>query len=182
MGGATWEGHHSLRQGVLLFEDRTHPITKNMPASTSIKEEWYNFNGNPRANVRVLAKAGPTGDADYDKTDHPMIWCSRAFPKAIYISPGHDASDWGNPDYVALFHDAIVFASPASTQIKLKQVRLAPPPAAQAWIRDGVPHVGAGKDVQAWQPLGRMQLADALGRRLTFMGSGPSEVRIPGRP
>ncbi|MDB5049242.1 MAG: ThuA protein [Fibrobacteres bacterium] len=174
LGGVTWQGHHNLRQGTLLFEDRTHAITKNLPASTSIKEEWYNFNGNPRANVRVLAKAGPTGDADYDKTDHPLVWCSLAFPKAVYISPGHDASDWSNPDYVALIHDAILFALPGSTQIKLRQAHLGTPLDGRAWIREGVLHVGT--DLQGWKPVGRIQFADVQGRQSTLVSSETSPV------
>ncbi|MDB5050965.1 MAG: hypothetical protein JWO30_4036 [Fibrobacteres bacterium] len=179
MGGVTWQGHHNLRQGTLLFEDHTHAITKNLPASTSIKEEWYNFNGNPRANVRVLAKAGPTGDADYDKTDHPMVWCSLGFPKAVYISPGHDASDWTNPDFVALFHYAILFASPGSTQLKLKQAYLGAPLDGRAWTRDGVLHVES--EAAADLP-GMGVLSDASGRRLEIVNAGNASFRIRNVP
>jgi type 1 glutamine amidotransferase len=177
MGEVTWKDHHSLRQGTLLFEDRTHAITRNLPASTSIKEEWYNFNGNPRAKVRVLAKAGSTGDAAYDGVDHPLIWCSLAFPKAVYISPGHDPSDWTNPDFLALFRDAILFASPVSTRIKLDQANLGTPPAdrpsaARVWFRNGIVHLGT--EVQGGQSSGRFRPADAQGRQLNLLSSGTS--------
>ncbi len=123
LGDVTWVTHANLRDGTLLFEDRTHAITKNMPASITLKEEWYQFSKSPRANVRVLAKAGPTGNAGYDNgTDHPMVWCNLTYPKAVYISPGHDPSDWANPAYVNLVRDAIAFAGPVTTGARLRRV------------------------------------------------------------
>lgn len=128
LGDVTWVTHANLRDGTLLFEDRTHPVTKNMPASITLKEEWYQFSKSPRPNVRVLAKAGPTGNSAYDNGgDHPMVWCSTAFPKAVYISPGHDPSDWVNPSYVTLVHDAIAFAAPTATRVRMQGVSLGAP-------------------------------------------------------
>lgn len=117
LGGTTWKGHANLRNGTLLIEDRSHPVTRNLPASFTLKEEWYEFNVNPRPNVNVLAKAGNTGNAGYDNADHPMVWTSPAYPKVVYISPGHDPSDWKVPEYVDLVRNAILWAAESPTPI-----------------------------------------------------------------
>jgi type 1 glutamine amidotransferase len=164
MGGTTWKNHDNLRQGTLIIEDHTHPITKNLPATISLTEEWYRFNVNPRPNVTVVAKSGNTNDAAYDNEDHPLIWISKSFPKALYISPGHDASDWKNADYIQLFHDAIVYAGPAATRIALQQAYLGASRSGRAWIRDGVLHLGPRDGGASAGAAGGIRLTDAGGR------------------
>lgn len=118
LGGITWVSHADFRSGNLIFEDRTHPITRNMPASMIIKDEWYRFSKSPRANVHVLAKAD---EANYAPTnpqgDHPMVWTNLKFPRTVYCSIGHDPDDWKNPDYILLIHDALIWAMPGGTGI-----------------------------------------------------------------
>ncbi len=176
LGNTTWKGHANLRMGTLLIEDHTHAVTKTLPASFQLKEEWYEFNTNPRPNVLVLAKAGPTGNAGYDGSDHPMVWCSKSYPKAVYISPGHDASDWNVPEYVTLVHDAIQWASPNPTVMAFKQAYLAPARFGRAWIRDGILQVEP--EGQGRQPAVPTHLADARGRWLTLLTVGGSRYRI----
>jgi type 1 glutamine amidotransferase len=165
LGDVTWVGHANLRNGTLLFEDRTHPVTRNMPASITLTEEWYQFSKSPRPNARVLAKAGNTGNASYDNGgDHPMVWCSAAYPKTVYISPGHDASDWKNADYVTLVHDAIAWAAAAPTPIGMN--RNVTPRATQPRLRLIFEHgtlrfeSGVGGD----NPEVRLRIIDAAGR------------------
>jgi type 1 glutamine amidotransferase len=144
LGNVTWVGHANLRQGTLLFEDRDHPVTKAMPASFALNEEWYQFSRSPRPDVRVLAKAGPTGNASYDNGgDHPMVWCNPAFPKAIYISPGHDAGDWAVPAYAALVRDAILWAGPQNATPILGIARPMPSQRETLWIGIGSGPAGA---------------------------------------
>jgi uncharacterized protein len=137
LGNTTWKGHANLRDGSLVIEDHMHVITKNIPNSFLLKEEWYEFNTNPRPNVRVLAKAGPTGNASYDAGDHPMVWCNLTYPKAVYISPGHDASDWKVPEYITLIHDAILWASPTPSLIKRQRIAKDAPLVRAEWFQNG---------------------------------------------
>ncbi len=110
LGGVTWVSHANLRSGTLIFEDRTHPATKNMPASIVISDEWYQFSASPRPNVHVLAKADEHTYSPYDPNgDHPMMWTNPTYPKMIYLSIGHDARDWDNPTFVTLVHDALMW-------------------------------------------------------------------------
>jgi type 1 glutamine amidotransferase len=126
MGDITFSGHANLRDGNLIFEDRTHPVTRNMPASLTIKDEWYQFSKSPRPNVKVLAKADEKNYSPYNANgDHPIVWVMPEYKRAVYVSIGHDPGDWQVANYVALIHDAILWAGPAvTTRIEAKDGRL----------------------------------------------------------
>jgi hypothetical protein len=61
--------------------------------------------------------------------DHPLIWTNENVPgRVIYIGVGHDSSACGNPTWVTLFHDAVMWAGTLPTAIKSN----APAPAKSA--------------------------------------------------
>jgi type 1 glutamine amidotransferase len=116
MGDITFSGHANLRDGNLIFEDHTHAVTRNMPASMIIKDEWYQFSKSPRPNVKVLAKADEKNYSPYNANgDHPIVWVMPDYKHAVYVSIGHDPGDWQVANYVNLIHDAILWANPAAT-------------------------------------------------------------------
>ena len=86
-----------------------------MPARFQILDEWYEWSKNPRPSVRVL---GTADEQTYRQVrpmgDHPMIWACETYQRALYISIGHDASDWNNASYKTLIRDALLWASGAS--------------------------------------------------------------------
>src|SRR5258708_793651 len=57
IAGVSYVNHPALQMGTIVIEDRTHPVTKNMPASFQIRDEWYEWSKNPRPAVRVLGHA-----------------------------------------------------------------------------------------------------------------------------
>jgi type 1 glutamine amidotransferase len=158
MGGVTWSRHAELRTGTLLFEDRDHPATAGMPASLSIKDEWYQFSKSPRAGVRVLAKAD---EAVYSRDpadkDHPLIWTQPDFAKALYIGIGHDPGDWSVPAYVSLVRDALLWAGPGTTGI-ISRESVRPDGRPRLEFRDGVLRIGTGSG-----------MADARGRPALYL-------------
>ncbi len=111
MGGAAYVTHPALQMGMAIMEDRTHPATRNMPARFQILDEWYEWSKNPRPSVRVL---GTADEQTYRQVrpmgDHPMIWACETYQRALYISIGHDASDWNNASYKILIRDALLWA------------------------------------------------------------------------
>ena len=112
LGGVTYSPHPKYQQGVLVVEDRTHPVTKHLPERMEISDEWYEFDHSPRANVHVLATADEsTYKQNRPMGDHPMIWTNERFHRMIYIAIGHDASLCDNPDFQTLIRDAILWAS-----------------------------------------------------------------------
>jgi len=116
MGDAVYSPHPALQKGTVVIEDRTHPVTKNLPASFSITDEWYEFDKSPRANVHVLATAD---EATYNQNkpmgDHPMIWTSEDYARLLYIGIGHDASVCADPNFTILMRDAISWAATPDT-------------------------------------------------------------------
>jgi type 1 glutamine amidotransferase len=116
MGGSVYSPHPAFQKGTIIMEDRTHPATKNMPASFEISDEWYEFDKSPRPNVRVLARADEsTYKQNKPMGDHPMIWTNEKFDRMIYICIGHDESLLTNDSYVTLVRDAVLWAaSPVS--------------------------------------------------------------------
>jgi uncharacterized protein len=123
MGDVTFLNHANLRDGTLLFEDRTHPVTRNMPASLVIRDEWYQFSKSPRAKVRVLAKADERNYSPYNANgDHPIVWVMPEPAHAVYVSIGHDPADWQVPLYVNLIRDAIVWANPAPSTAVISRI------------------------------------------------------------
>jgi type 1 glutamine amidotransferase len=76
LGGITYSPHPAFQKGTVIVEDRTHPATKNLPATFEVHDEWYEFNESPRGRVRVLA----TADESTYKQNKPMGDRARSRP------------------------------------------------------------------------------------------------------
>ncbi|HEY0708159.1 MAG TPA: ThuA domain-containing protein [Polyangia bacterium] len=112
IGHVTYVTHPLLQTGVAIMEDRTHPATRNMPPTFTVRDEWYEFSGNPRANVRVLGGADERSYNQVKKMgDHPLIWTCEKYKRAIYIGIGHDPSDFQNPSWMILLRDSLLWAA-----------------------------------------------------------------------
>jgi type 1 glutamine amidotransferase len=111
MGDVTYSPHPAFQKATLIFEDRNHPATKNMPPSIEISDEWYEWNKSVRGNVRVLARADEsTYKQNKPMGDHPLIWTNEKY-NMIYIGVGHDTSLCKNKDYLVLLRDAIAWTA-----------------------------------------------------------------------
>lgn len=111
LGDAYYSPHPALQDGVVNVEDRKHPVTKNLPASFSLRDEWYEFENAP-SNVHVLAVADertykPKKSMGY----HPVIWTNPAYNRVLYISVGHDSTSCTSESYKILLRDAIKWAA-----------------------------------------------------------------------
>jgi uncharacterized protein len=112
MGGIIYSPHPAKQTGTIIVEDRTHPITKNLPPSFSFYDEWYEFDKSPRPNVHVLATADETSyKPEIPMGDHPMIWITPEFDRAVYIGIGHDTTACTDPNFTILMRDAILWAA-----------------------------------------------------------------------
>jgi type 1 glutamine amidotransferase len=107
-----WSTHPALQEGTLTVEDRTHPTTKNLPASFQLKDEWYEWKENPRPHVHVLCTADEsTYTPVHRQGDHPIVWTNPSYPHTIYIGVGHDVSSLSNTNYVNLLRDSILWTA-----------------------------------------------------------------------
>ena len=112
LGGVTYSPHPAYQNGVVLVEDHRHPATKNLPARFEMSDEWYEFNGNPRGQTRVLATADETTyKQNKPMGDHPIVWTNERYRRAIYIGVGHDPSALTNEAYGILLRDSILWAA-----------------------------------------------------------------------
>lgn len=112
MGNVIYSPHPALQQGSVVVEDRDHPVTKNLPASFSIRDEWYEFDRSPRSDVHVLATANEkTYKAAKPMGDHPIIWTKPQYDRALYIGIGHDASVCADSNFSVLIRDAILWGA-----------------------------------------------------------------------
>jgi uncharacterized protein len=112
MGGIKYSPHPAFQKGTLIIEDRTHPVTKGLPTTMEVSDEWYEFDKSPRANVRVLARADESTYRQHKPMgDHPMIWVNEKYERMVYIGIGHDPSLLINPDYQMLLRNAILWAA-----------------------------------------------------------------------
>jgi type 1 glutamine amidotransferase len=115
MGDVVYCPHPAIQSGTVVVEDRNHPVTRNLPGSFQVRDEWYEFDRSPRPAVRVLAKADEsTYKPNRPMGDHPMIWVNERYGRALFIGIGHDPSICGDPHFAVLMRDAIAWsASPA---------------------------------------------------------------------
>ncbi|MDF2432469.1 MAG: uncharacterized protein JWP44_2100 [Mucilaginibacter sp.] len=112
MGGVIYSPHPAYQQATVLVEDHNHPATMHLPAKFEISDEWYEWDKSVRGTVRVLASVDEsTYKQNKPMGDHPVIWTNETYRRMIYISIGHDSSDFANSNYVTLLRDAIVWAA-----------------------------------------------------------------------
>jgi type 1 glutamine amidotransferase len=111
-GGVVYSPHPNLQEGTVIVEDRTHPVTKNLPVRFQVKDEWYEFDKSPRPNVHVLACAD---ESSYHQNkpmgDHPLLWTNPRFRRMVYVGIGHDVSMCTDPNFRILIRDAMLWAA-----------------------------------------------------------------------
>jgi type 1 glutamine amidotransferase len=116
MGGVTYSPHPKFQQGVLVIEDRKHPVIKGLPATITMTDEWYEFDKSPRPNVHVLASADEnTYKQNKPMGDHPLVWVNEKYRRFIYVGVGHDSTAYTNPPYAQLLANAVIWAARKSS-------------------------------------------------------------------
>jgi type 1 glutamine amidotransferase len=111
--GAYFAGHPDIQTATVQVENPGNPSTSGLPRLWVRKDEWYNFQRNPRGSVDVLATldertyAGGTMAAD-----HPIIW-SHTYEggRAWYTAGGHTPESYSEPLFVDHLGKAILWAA-----------------------------------------------------------------------
>nr|WP_308288220.1 ThuA domain-containing protein [Streptomyces corallincola] len=95
----TWEP----TPAVLRVEDRTHPATKNLPATfTATASEWYSWSNDLRNNpdIKILASVDPSSfplGTDPNQTwysgYYPIIWTNTKY-RMLYTNFGHNKMNY----------------------------------------------------------------------------------------
>jgi hypothetical protein len=128
MGGVTYSPHPAYQHATLVVEDPNHPITRHLPSSFDIPDEWYEFDKSPRSAVHVLASVDEsTYWPNHPMGDHPIIWTNERYRRMIYIGPGHSPGLLADHRYATLLRDAIQWAAstgPAGFSIPMPDNRV----------------------------------------------------------
>ena len=88
---------------VLRVEDRTHPSTRNLPATfTSSVSEWYSWSNDLRRNpdIKILASVDPSSfplgtdpDQSWYSGFYPILWTNTKY-RMLYANFGHNAMNY----------------------------------------------------------------------------------------
>jgi type 1 glutamine amidotransferase len=103
----TWVFRHTpLQQGTVDVVDRGHPSTRDLPATWTRTDAWYDFQRDPGASAHVLATLREGG------ADHPIAWC-RQFEggRVWYTGMGHTLQSYADPAFRQHLAGGILWAA-----------------------------------------------------------------------
>jgi len=118
--GARFLGHPMAPQfqtATVTLSDRGRSLAPNLPASWSMKDEWYSFVANPRASgAQVVATLD---ESTYEPTatlamgaDHPIAWTRQPRKgRAFYTAIGHLPETYEDPRVLELLRSGIRWAA-----------------------------------------------------------------------
>jgi len=111
--GAYFGGHPDIQNATIQIEDPAHPTTAGLPRTWARRDEWYNFQRNPRSSVTVLATLDERTYAGGSMApDHPIMW-SHTYEggRAWYTAGGHTTESFSEPLFVDHLGRAILWAA-----------------------------------------------------------------------
>lgn len=115
--GAYFRAHPpGTQRAEVIVEDPAHPSTAHLGESFVIEDEWYFFDRNPRAGVRVLARLNvdslglPGWGAP--GADHPIVWCHHyEGGRSWYTGLGHRREVWRDARFQQMLLGGILWAA-----------------------------------------------------------------------
>ncbi|WP_345556227.1 ThuA domain-containing protein [Streptomonospora halophila] len=111
--GARFTRHPEVQPARVRVEDGDHPATAHLGATWTLTDEWYDFDRDPRADVRVLLAVD---EASYQGggmgPGHPVAWCRGVGAgRSFYTALGHPASAYDDPGFRAHLLGGIRYAA-----------------------------------------------------------------------
>ena len=113
--GAYFAGHPDIQNATIQIEDSGHPSTSSLPRAWMRRDEWYNFQRNPRGQVTVLATLDErTYAGGTMSSDHPIMWSHASEGgRAWYTAGGHTSESFSEPLFVEHLGRGISWAAGA---------------------------------------------------------------------
>ncbi|MBX3725624.1 MAG: ThuA domain-containing protein [Xanthomonadales bacterium] len=116
LGGDAWFlSHPAIQDAELDVEAGDDRATRHLPARFGFRDEWYNFQANPRPAVTVLLRIdegsyAPGGGAM--GADHPITWRRGVDAgRSWYTALGHRIETYADPRFRRLLLGGLVWAS-----------------------------------------------------------------------
>ena len=89
----------------MTVADGGTPMTRSLPKSFRIHEEFYVFSHDPLSRLHVLARLN-------GMVHHPLVWCRRAQRgRVFYDALGHFAATWRDPIQLAMVRGGLAWAT-----------------------------------------------------------------------
>jgi len=113
--GAYFAGHPDIQTATVQLDSSVNASTASLPRLWIRKDEWYNFQKNPRGSVDVLATLDErTYSGGTMAGDHPIMW-SHTYEggRAWYTAGGHTTESYSEPLFVDHLGKGILWAAGA---------------------------------------------------------------------
>lgn len=110
---ARFDDHPDVQEATLAVEDRSHPATDHLGESWNHRDEWYNYESNPRGEVDVVMSVDEsTYEGGAMGADHPIAWHRDVSEgRAFYTGLGHTCEAYGEPGFIEHLAGAIRWAA-----------------------------------------------------------------------
>jgi type 1 glutamine amidotransferase len=96
--GGEFARHGAVEEGRLILAGRPHPVTRGLPRSFTLTDEFYEFEAPVPAHTRVLVRLDPESVPDEAGRDLPLVWARRfGEGRVFYDALGHPSATWENP-------------------------------------------------------------------------------------
>jgi cytochrome c len=97
--GTWFASHPQIQRATIHIANPDNPSMRGLPALWERTDEWYNFRGNPRGAVQILATLD---EATYSGgamgADHPISWCQTIDGgRSWYTAMGHTKESYDEP-------------------------------------------------------------------------------------
>ncbi|MFI6027960.1 ThuA domain-containing protein [Amycolatopsis magusensis] len=159
MVGTYFHSHPAIQQATLRVEDRAHASTAHLGDDWVRTDEWYNFQTNPRADVRVLARLDEGTYSGGNMGDHPIAWCKTyQGGRSWYTGGGHTEQSYAEPAFRTHLLGGIRYAAGMTE--------------ADCRPENGYTPLFDGADTNGWSQAGPGGFALANGTLTSFGGLG----------
>jgi cytochrome c len=113
--GAWFASHPAIQDAQLEVEAGDAPGVRHLPARFGFRDEWYNFQANPRPDVQVLLRIDETSyapGAGAMGADHPIAWRRHLDAgRSWYTALGHRSETYADPRFVRHLLGGLVWAA-----------------------------------------------------------------------
>ena len=111
--GGYFASHPEIQQAQIRVVDKAHPSTHELPRRWNRRDEWYNYQANPRGEVHVLAVLDEKSyHGGTQGVDHPIAWCHEFDGgRAWYTGGGHTEESYSEPLFLKHILGGIEYAA-----------------------------------------------------------------------
>jgi type 1 glutamine amidotransferase len=109
--GATFVDHPEIQPATLNVTHPSHPAARNLPASWTHTDEWYNFRDVSENLETLITVDEQTYSGGTHGDHHPVVWCQEyESGRSFYTALGHLETSFRDPHYLRHLAGGILYA------------------------------------------------------------------------